>query len=1417
MAALQEKRKRTTELSNFTRNLNKLNKLFDAAAPSVLVNPQFGKMTDCYERLEQAHNEYLAVTDVDIEADKEGLAYLNEPDLRHEEALQRYATYLKADIEQQRVVERTVADEESWKARENRKQMEEESRAAEELRFAQEQKRKFESGKAQLTPSIAAFKRMTLNVKETLTDISVVDKRQEWQKVESEFSLLKKQFVQVVGIDHSQDVSDITASFEKDAEKVFVDTQKQILGELKDVPFTSGGAVSSDSSSSVSSNSTIRKEAVQLPKFQGDENQSPYLKFPVWKKQWDVMIGEYDEQWRPGLLLNHVDESAQSKFVGYETNYNEAIKRLSLFYGDPMKVVHCVLKEVMSPGEISEGDYQGLIEFSVILENNFNRLAAMNLEHEISNSSAMSLILRKFPRSVGERWYDHLSVQSSELKLKPFPILIEWLKSRKEPWQSMAAVDVSRSSGPFGLCGSAFYGQERNPASQGQNRVCYGCGMEGHVRRSCPKEQRSESYDNQNDPPKKRKKPTVKRFWCALHKGERTCFSDSCQELRRTEVQKRIQLLKDNGDCFHCCGDHKSSDCLKKERVCGGGKEDRGCTRSHAVHELFCVDAKVFSIQHVNAMGVRDDSDGVVLLIMKVRSAKKGLMSSVFWDIGCTSNFVREDFAKRCGFQGHKEKLSVTTLGGVETDYVSVTTYKCSLLDANGQTEHFEAYGMETITGELSSIDPSKIRRLFPHLSEKAICSLQRGTHVDFLIGMSHPSWHPERAEKARHGGDFWLYRGRFGSCVGGRHKEIKEGTRRSDNLFTSVHQSYYVATQPLPSHQLYSHELEFCLQRCEAYTSAPSVAAVAVDMSVPTYEETCGWIENDIPCECVPALTVNENFEGMVEDVIPFEDQVESELNAGGCGNVENTSLTEEEFTSNSVLDVTVNESAMCYAMKATPLTDEDLFFQSQSLGTIVEPRCGGCKCSKCPIPGMKYSFKEQQEYDLIQKNLFYDEDQRRWFTEYPWSTERSALPRNEKAALQLLYSLERNLKKKPELVEEYCKQIAEMVERGAAIELSDEELKSWNGDYYYLPLLGVQGKKSLRVVFDASRRQCGCPSFNDCVCKGPERFINNILSVILGFRNGRVAATADLRKFHNQVHLIKKDVHMQRFLWRDLKIDEAPKTYAVTVNNFGVRSANCIATLESQELKDQTYVDDELVAAPYMEELIVKTQRMDEICQHANMPNKGWTFSGDKGVSGVDIGDEVDSPDEKVLGMSWSPSSDSFDFHVTLKLKTTYGEVSVSTQEELQAVLVDLVLTRRVLLANVSRIFDPIGFLASVLLKSKLLMRESWCGKTVGWDEPLPPDQQKHWLEFLSSLLALGDVKFARSLWPEEDVVGLPTLIIFSDGAILAFGATAYIRWELKAGGFWSRLIMAKCRIAPKDIVTVPRMELNGAVIGN
>ena len=41
---------------------------------------------------------------------------------------------------------------------------------------------------------------------------------------------------------------------------------------------------------------------------------------------------------------------------------------------------------------------------------------------------------------------------------------------------------------------------------------------------------------------------------------------------------------------------------------------------------------------------------------------------------------------------------------------------------------------------------------------------------VDYLIGLGKASCHPIRFERAKHGGNLWIWNNKFGSCLGGSH-----------------------------------------------------------------------------------------------------------------------------------------------------------------------------------------------------------------------------------------------------------------------------------------------------------------------------------------------------------------------------------------------------------------------------------------------------------------------------------------------------------------------------------------------------------------------------------------------------------------------------------------------------------------------
>ena len=59
------------------------------------------------------------------------------------------------------------------------------------------------------------------------------------------------------------------------------------------------------------------------------------------------------------------------------------------------------------------------------------------------------------------------------------------------------------------------------------------------------------------------------------------------------------------------------------------------------------------------------------------------------------------------------------------------------------------------------------------------------------------------------------------------------------------------------------------------------------------------------------------------------------------------------------------------------------------------------------------------------------------------------------------------------------------------------------------------------------------------------------------------------------------------------------------------------------------------------------------------------------------------------------------------------------------------------------------------------------------------------------------------------------MAVLVIFSDGSNNAFGACAYVRWELSTGEFDSYLILSKNRLAPVKRMSIDQTELCGAVL--
>ena len=83
--------------------------------------------------------------------------------------------------------------------------------------------------------------------------------------------------------------------------------------------------------------------------------------------------------------------------------------------------------------------------------------------------------------------------------------------------------------------------------------------------------------------------------------------------------------------------------------------------------------------------------------------------------------------------------------------------------------------------------------------------------------------------------------------------------------------------------------------------------------------------------------------------------------------------------------------------------------------------------------------------------------------------------------------------------------------------------ELTTYRGLIDYLPHLAVKIPKlqstPVRICFNTFRAQRGCRSLDQMLAKVPDRFLNSLAEVIIGFQDGRIASEGDVRKMYNSV----------------------------------------------------------------------------------------------------------------------------------------------------------------------------------------------------------------------------------------------------------------------------------------------------------
>ena len=142
--------------------------------------------------------------------------------------------------------------------------------------------------------------------------------------------------------------------------------------------------------------------------------------------------------------------------------------------------------------------------------------------------------------------------------------------------------------------------------------------------------------------------------------------------------------------------------------------------------------------------------------------------------------------------------------------------------------------------------------------------------------------------------------------------------------------------------------------------------------------------------------------------------------------------------------------------------------------------------------------------------------------------------LPNNCSVAERRLELLRKKLVADSSRSQSYQRSMEEMIDKGYAVKVPDDELQRSDGTVWYLPHHSVTSEHKpdkLRVVFDCAAKFKNV-SLNEHVLQGPD-LTNKLVGVLMRFRQDSIVIMADIESMFHQVQVTPGDRDVLRFLW--------------------------------------------------------------------------------------------------------------------------------------------------------------------------------------------------------------------------------------------------------------------------------------------
>lgn len=430
------------------------------------------------------------------------------------------------------------------------------------------------------------------------------------------------------------------------------------------------------------------------------------------------------------------------------------------------------------------------------------------------------------------------------------------------------------------------------------------------------------------------------------------------------------------------------------------------------------------------------------------------------------------------------------------------------------------------------------------------------------------------------------------------------------------------------------------------------------------------------------------------------------------------------------------------------------------------------------------------------------------------PWKPQ-ADFPDNLLYAMSRLRSLKASLAKR-NLSSKYDLEIQKLVNNGYAERIPDCEIHKTD-KVWYLPhhvVISDSKPDKLRIVFDCAAKYHG-QSLNDKSFQGPD-LNNKLLSVLLRFREHGYAIMADVESMYHQVLIPPEDQDALRFLWHDGVGDIVH--FRMTRHIFGgvwcsssatyalrrtVSDCPEVCPIVADTILHSFYVDDCLRSVPTSRDALIVMHDTKAVLKQGGFNLTKFVINDATLLESIPVGDRAKEVKDihsdtksRALGIKWNVSSDCFYFDVSAKLMATAD------------------ITRRVMLSSVASMFDPLGLVSPVLVTGKMLFQEATRLK-LHWDEPIPASLSARWESWIQDLGNLGQCNVPRCVKPFEFNDACLELHHFSDASERAYGCCSYLRCSSRTGKIHVALLCSKSKLAPIKALTIPRLELQAALL--